>query len=79
MTVSSGAIPAVHQRPEILPQQYRALPAGRLRIDQLVQIGVAGQLSALGGRTTRGDQGRLTRGERLVPQSEVIRAILLEG
>ena len=31
------------------------------------------------GRTTRGDQGHLMLGERILPQSEVIRAIVLEG
>ena len=31
-----------------------------------------------GGRTTRGDQGHLMLRERVVPQSEVIRAIVLE-
>ena len=34
--------------------------------------------SAAAGRTTRGDYGHLMLGERILPQSEVIRAILLE-
>ena len=48
---------------------------GDLRAEHADDRGVD-HLAALGGRTIRGDQGHLVLGERIAPQSEVIRAIL---